>query len=118
MECGLESVEKCLKFLNLGLFRVKAENTHKGHNGRNPMFTADQENKLANHCITLFYRLTLADLRRLAFDFAEANSMKHDFYTSSRMALKRLVLYMVSLIATHLFHYESPRQQIFPGCKG
>lgn len=96
--------------------RAKAENTHEGHNDRKPVFTADQENKLANHYITLFYGHTLADLRRLAFDFAEA--IKARLLYVFKDGWKRLVLYMVSLIATHPFHYESPRQQIFPGCKG
>ena len=67
--------------------RLKAEdNTSLG---RKPVFSAEQEQQIANHVVLLakiFYGITTTELRRLVFDLAEKNGIKHDFNKPSKMA--------------------------------
>lgn len=60
---------------NLGRFKVT--------------FSEDQEREIAQHCKdldNLFYGMTIANLRRLVFSYAEANKIQHRFDQSSKMA--------------------------------
>nr|XP_029732066.1 uncharacterized protein LOC115268160 [Aedes albopictus] len=53
------------------------------------VFTSQQSGELADHCRALdktFYGLTLQDLRSLAFQFAEANNIQHNFDAESKLA--------------------------------
>lgn len=59
--------------------------------GRKPLFTKPQEKELANHVMklaNLFYGVTPRELRRIAFDFAEANHLPHKFNKESGLAGK------------------------------
>jgi hypothetical protein len=53
------------------------------------VFTPGLENKLRVHAVTLqkmFYGVTGMDIRKLAFDFAEANHLQHPFNHKKKMA--------------------------------
>jgi len=55
-------------------------------------FPQNLENELVQHCIMLesmYFGLRVDDLRRLAFDLAEANSLAHSFNKNDRMAGKK-----------------------------
>ncbi|KAJ8868652.1 hypothetical protein PR048_030191 [Dryococelus australis] len=70
--------------------RLKTEITQPSPLGRKPVFTKQQEQELA-HVLTLakiFHGMTPTELRWLAFEYAEANSNKHNFDASSKMADK------------------------------
>lgn len=59
--------------------------------GRKPLFTKQQEQELADHVVKLaklFYGVTPRELRRIAFDFAEANHLKHTFNRENKLAGK------------------------------
>jgi len=52
----------------------------------------DVEAELVQHCLTLesmYFGMRADDLRRLAFDIAEANQLEHGFNRESRMAGKK-----------------------------
>lgn len=54
-------------------------------------FTPEQENELEKHCIYLakmFYGITPLELRKVAYDFAEKNGMKHKFNKNKQIAGK------------------------------
>ncbi|XP_011859227.1 PREDICTED: uncharacterized protein LOC105556736 [Vollenhovia emeryi] len=58
--------------------------------GQKPTFSAD-EKELADHVLKLaklFYGLTPRELRRIAFEFAEAKQIKHRFNKSTKLAGK------------------------------
>jgi hypothetical protein len=53
------------------------------------IFTPDLDNQLREHAVTLqkmFYGVTGMDMRKLAFDFAEANHLQHPFSHKKKMA--------------------------------
>jgi len=55
----------------------------------------DVERDLVDHCLELesmYFGLRIDDLRRLAFDIAEANGIKHGFNREVQMAGKKVVL--------------------------
>ena len=55
-------------------------------------FTKELEAELVQHCLQLesmYFGLRVDDLRRLAFDLAEANSLHHSFNQKNRMAGKK-----------------------------
>jgi hypothetical protein len=57
--------------------------------GRKSTFSEEQERELADYVLQLsnmFYGLTPCELRRLAYVFSEANSIKHNFNKSSKQA--------------------------------
>lgn len=59
--------------------------------GRKPIFTKQQEHELADHIVklgNLFYGVTPRELRRIAFDFAEANHLTHKFNRETKLAGK------------------------------
>lgn len=59
--------------------------------GRKTIFTEQQEKELEEHiliCSKLFYGLTIEMVRKLAFKFAEVNSLKHNFDKTSQTAGK------------------------------
>ncbi|KAG5883194.1 hypothetical protein JTB14_013901 [Gonioctena quinquepunctata] len=49
--------------------------------GRNPLFTKQQEQEIADHLVeeNIFYGVSPRHLRRIAFDSAEANDLTHTF---------------------------------------
>lgn len=66
-----------------------ADITKTPHLGKPTTFTDVQENELANHVITMakmFHGLSRLQFRQLAFNYAEANNVKHNFNTSTQMA--------------------------------
>lgn len=71
---------------------VLAERAPKKDNlGRNPVFTREQEQEIVDHVVTLgnlFYGVTPRELRRMAFDFAEANRLPHKFNAELKLAGK------------------------------
>lgn len=71
--------------------RMKAGNIGPSKLGRNPVFTEEQETELAAYVSTMakvFFGVTCIQLRRLAYDFAEANNIKNNFDKSARLAGK------------------------------
>jgi hypothetical protein len=75
-----------------------------------PVFTKTQESELADHCKDLndrFYGLTLQTLRKLGYEFAEANNVKHPFDKSSKMAGKD---WAYQFLKTHNFCLRTPQQ--------
>lgn len=71
--------------------RIKNGKTVGPNMGRRTTFTTQQERDIANHCVllsNLFYGMTPIELRRRAFEYAEASKIKHDFNVDSRLAGK------------------------------
>ena len=71
--------------------RRKTGNTQAAVLGRKPAFTVEQEEELAAYVIkvaNLFYGLTPIELRRIAYDYAEANKIIHGFNQETRTAGK------------------------------
>lgn len=71
--------------------RIKNGKTVGPNMGRRTTFTTQQERDIANHCVllsNLFYGMTPIELRRRAFEYAEASKIKHDFNIDSRLAGK------------------------------
>lgn len=69
--------------------RIKSKQTTKPVLGRKPVFSLEQENQIAEHVVKLaniFYGITITELRRLAYDLAEKNSVKHNFNKVTKMA--------------------------------
>jgi hypothetical protein len=59
--------------------------------GKKPVFTAEQEKELANQILKLantFYGMSQTHLRKVAYEFAEANCVVHNYDRSSRQASK------------------------------
>ncbi|KAK9732054.1 Tc5 transposase DNA-binding domain [Popillia japonica] len=53
------------------------------------IFSAEQEQQLAEHCVEMdqrFYGLTRKMFRKMAYEFAEANHIKHKFNIQTRLA--------------------------------
>lgn len=71
--------------------RMKAGDSNGPALGRKPTFTVEHEKELAQHIIImakLFYGVSCIQLRRLAFEYAEANKITNNFDKSSRLAGK------------------------------
>ncbi|XP_018372741.1 PREDICTED: tigger transposable element-derived protein 6-like [Trachymyrmex cornetzi] len=71
--------------------RLKESSTSHVPLGRKPTFTVDEEKELTNHILNLaklFYGLTSHQLRRIAFDFAEAKHVNHTFNKTIQLAGK------------------------------
>lgn len=59
--------------------------------GRKAVFTKAQETEIASHLLLLaklFYGVTLTELRRIAFEFADKNNIKHNFNEATKLAGK------------------------------
>ncbi|CAH1963744.1 unnamed protein product [Acanthoscelides obtectus] len=77
-------------------WRVQRKNKHAVENvkilgSRRPIFSPVQEAQLVQHILELenrFYGLTLRDVRKLAFQLAERNNIKHNFNKDTQMAGK------------------------------
>ncbi|XP_049944183.1 uncharacterized protein LOC126425255 [Schistocerca serialis cubense] len=70
---------------------MKVKNTDGPKLGRNPTFSTEQEIEIRDHIITmakLFYGITCIQLRKIAFEYAEANNIANNFDKSSRLAGK------------------------------
>jgi hypothetical protein len=71
--------------------RLKTGCTIAAQFGRKTTFSEEQETELADYVLRLaniFYSLTACELRRIAYDFAEANRIKRNFNKSSKQADK------------------------------
>ena len=69
--------------------RLKTNITDKPTLGRKPLFTAQQEKEIAEHVLLLsklFFGISIIELRRLAFELAEANGLPHTFNTKTKLA--------------------------------
>lgn len=69
----------------------KRETVTKLSLGRKPTFTKDQEKDIADHVIKLskmFYGITPDELRRVAYEYAERNNLKHAFNKTTKLAGK------------------------------
>lgn len=61
----------------------------KGRLGRATTFSLEQETEFVRHILLLakmFYGMTAVNLRKLAYDFAEANNIKHSFNKERKIA--------------------------------
>ncbi|XP_052758900.1 uncharacterized protein LOC128202470 [Galleria mellonella] len=59
--------------------------------GRSAVFNREQEDQLEKYildCCKTFYGITPSSLRRIAFRFAEANKLKHNFNKETQLAGK------------------------------
>jgi hypothetical protein len=68
---------------------LKSGNISEISVGRPPIFTAPQEKETAEHIILLsklFYGLTIVDLRKLAFTYAERLKVAHNFCKQTKLA--------------------------------
>lgn len=69
--------------------KLKANINTKTKLGRKPVFNDEQETSIANHVVKLanmFFGITPIELRRLAYQFAEANKITHRFDGEKKMA--------------------------------
>ncbi|KAJ8868998.1 hypothetical protein PR048_030544 [Dryococelus australis] len=104
LQSALEAVRSGIKIREVGRAFGFAESTTRlrlktgiiqpSPPGRKPVFTEQQEQELAKHVLTLtkiFHGTAPIELLRLAFGYAEANSIKHNFDVSSKMSGKDLL---------------------------
>ncbi|CAK1597581.1 unnamed protein product [Parnassius mnemosyne] len=74
------------------LFKQVKQNEFKmPKKGRYTVFNKEQEDQLEKYilnCCKSFYGITPSSLRRIAFRFAEANKLKHNFNTETQLAGK------------------------------
>lgn len=79
--------------------RMKTDNMDSVALGRKPTFSKQQEEELADYVLSvanLFYGLTPVELRRIAYEFAEANKIPHIFNKTEKMAGKDwLALFLI-----------------------
>lgn len=57
--------------------------------GRKPVFTQQQETKIAEQVKllgSLYYELNVADLRKLVYKYAELNNIKNNFDNNNKKA--------------------------------
>lgn len=87
------SIRKAAKTMNIpfaSLHKRYKKNTIKAPRlGRNTVFTPEMEKELADiikKMANLFYGCTPKQIKRAAFEYAEALNLKHSFNTSSRLA--------------------------------
>ena len=69
--------------------RLKSGDCSKVSLGRKPTFSKEQEEDIAKHVLLLaktFYGISSVELRRLVYEYAEANNIQHNFNKSSKMA--------------------------------
>lgn len=60
--------------------------------GRQTTFSVEMENELVQHCLTLesmYFGMRIDDVRKLAYDLAEANHMEHTFNHETKMTGKK-----------------------------
>ena len=78
--------------------RMKTGNVESAVLGRKPTFTPGQEQELADHILmvaNLYYGLTPLELRKIAYEFAERNSIPNTFCKTTKLAGKDwLALFM------------------------
>lgn len=75
-------------------FKARCNATKGDLGGRRAVLSRDIEEELIQHIIqmeTRFFGLTMKDLRRLVFQIAEKNNIKHDFNKETQMAGKKWV---------------------------
>lgn len=87
------SVRKAAKTMNIPFSSLQKRYTKKTTKeprlGRNTVFTADMEKELAEvikKMANCFYGCTPSQIKRAAFEYAEALILKHNFNMSSRLA--------------------------------
>ena len=71
--------------------RVKAGKCYAPSMGKKCVFTPEQEAEIERHILLLaklFFGISPIELRRLAFEFAERNGLKHNFSQTNRLAGK------------------------------
>ena len=69
--------------------QLKADTTDKPALGRRPLFVAQQAIEIVDHVLLLsklFFDISITELRRLAFDLAEADGMPHNFDKATKLA--------------------------------
>lgn len=69
--------------------RLKTKNLKFPSMGRNPVFTKEQEEEMANQIKYLgkiFYRCTSNQVRKMAYEYAVKNNLKHNFNENLGMA--------------------------------
>ncbi|XP_008480367.1 jerky protein homolog-like, partial [Diaphorina citri] len=69
--------------------KLGRENRTMAKNGRPPVFTTEQENELESYILTAsksFYGITIDTLRSVAYQFAIANNLKHNFDVETQKA--------------------------------
>lgn len=69
--------------------RLKNNNLSNPKLGRKPIFTQQQENEVAEQVkllASLYYGVTVTDLRKLVYKYAELNNIKNNFDQSSKTA--------------------------------
>lgn len=69
--------------------RLKNENMSRPQLGRKPIFNQQQERDIAEQVKllgSLYYGLTIADLRKIVYKYAELNNIKNNFDTNSKTA--------------------------------
>ncbi|XP_030753970.1 uncharacterized protein LOC115880815 [Sitophilus oryzae] len=60
--------------------------------GRSCTFSEEMETELEQHILKLesiFFGITITEVRKIAFEFAERNGLKHNFNTTNKMAGKK-----------------------------
>lgn len=71
--------------------RLKSGSTAAANMGKKPLFSHEQEKELANHLVMLskvFYGMSQIELRRMVYEYAERNHIRHPFSKDSRLAGK------------------------------
>lgn len=71
--------------------RLKVGLTGGPNMGRKAVFNKTQESEISVHLILLaklFYGVTLTELRRMAYEYAERNNIKHNFNKATKLAGK------------------------------
>jgi len=71
--------------------------------GREQVLPCEAENDVAEHCLLMegkFFGLTVADVRRLAYQFAVRNGIKNQFCKRNEKAVK------ISYVIIHKFQLE------------
>ncbi|XP_047002592.1 MFS-type transporter clz9-like [Schistocerca americana] len=69
--------------------RLKTGDCSKVNLGRKPIFSKEQEDNTAEHVLLLaktFYEISSVELRRLVYEYAEANNIQHNFNKISKRA--------------------------------
>lgn len=69
--------------------RMSSPRKPKKMGSKDPVFTREQEQEILKHLMDMevrFYGLTMKDVRKLAFDLAEKNHLKHSFNKEKGLA--------------------------------
>lgn len=89
--CRMYEIPKPTFIRHFKSSNVRANEGHKAL-GRCSIFSVEQERQLEEHILTLesmFYGITIKDVRRGAYQLAEKNNIKHSFNIEKRMAGKK-----------------------------